>query len=231
MNDAATHAATDAATHALFDVDGLLLDTERIYTEITQRIVGRYGKTFEWSVKGNMIGRPSLDAARYLVEALALPLRAEDYLAERDALLRAAFPACDALPGAEALVRHLHRNGVPMAVATSSARDLYDLKVSRHRGWFDLFDAVVTGDDPAVARGKPAPDIFLAAAERIGAPARATLVFEDSPSGLAAGVAAEMRVIAVPDANMDNARYAQADWIIPSLRAFDPRKYGLAPME
>ena len=60
-------------THLLFDMDGLLLDTEIVYTRVTQEIVGRYGKTFTWAVKGNMIGRPAIEAARYLVEAMALP--------------------------------------------------------------------------------------------------------------------------------------------------------------
>ena len=80
------------ASAAIFDMDGLLLDTENIYTEITQKIVGQYGKTYDWSIKGNMIGRPQLDSARYLVEALSLPITAEQYLDQRNGLLREAFP-------------------------------------------------------------------------------------------------------------------------------------------
>ncbi len=214
-------------THVLFDVDGLLLDTEIIYTEITARITARFGKKFDWSIKRNMLGRRALDSARYLVQALELPLSAEDYLAERNALLRDGFAACDALPGAENLVRHLHRHGIPMAVATSSDRDLFEVKITRHTAWFALFDEVVSGDDPAVARGKPAPDIFTLAAARLGAKPASTLVFEDSPLGLAAGIAANMRVVAVPDPNMEKFRYPGADLIIDSLLEFSPEAYGL----
>ena len=215
-----------AVTHILFDMDGLLLDTEIIYTKATQQIVGRYGKVFDWSIKSNMIGRPSTDTARYLVETLSLPMKPEDYLAERDALLRAAFPDCQALPGAKELVEHLTDHGIPIAVATSSSRDLYEVKIQNHK-WFTLFDAVVTGDDPNVKRGKPAPDIFLCAARQLGASPATTLVFEDAPSGLAAAKAAGMRACVVPDTNMDKSRYTDADLIIDSLEQFPPTQFGL----
>ncbi len=220
-------APASAVTHLLFDMDGLLLDTETIYTEATQKIVARFGKRYDWDLKRHMIGRPSIDSARFLVQALALPLSPEDYLAERNDLLRGGFSACDALPGAEKLIRHLHRHDVPMAVATSSNRDLYDLKTTRHTAWFDLFQLVVTGDDPQIAHGKPAPDIFNLAAARLGATPASTLVFEDSPLGLQAGIAAQMRVIAVPDPEMNKAHYPGADLIIDSLLEFTPEDYGL----
>ena len=89
-------------------MDGVLLDTERFYTEVTQEIVGRYGKVFDWSVKGNMIGRKALDAARYLVEALDLPIAPEDYLREREAGSARLMPTADAMPGARALTDALH---------------------------------------------------------------------------------------------------------------------------
>ena len=211
---------------ALFDMDGLLLDTEIIYTRVTQRIVGRFGKTFDWSVKSNMIGRPSLDSARYMVQALQLPISAEQYLEERDVLLREAFVENEPLPGAERLIRHLHDHAIPIAVGTSSNRELFEIKTSRHKNWFNLFDAVVTGDDAEVRQGKPAPDIFLAAARRLDSDPRRGVVFEDAPSGLAAGKAAGMRVVVVPDANMDRSRYHDADLILDSLEAFQPESMG-----
>lgn len=217
-------------TQALFDLDGLLLDTEAIYTAVTQRIVARFGKTFDWSVKAEMIGRGALDASRHLVTALDLPLSAERFLTEREGLLREAFPGTKPKPGAERLVRHLHGSGMPIAVATSSRREFYEIKVSRHRDWFELFDAVVAGDDPEVRNAKPAPDIFLVAAARLGGEPASSLVFEDAPSGLKAGLDAGMRVVAVPDPNMDKGRYRGASLILDSLAEFDPRDFGLAAM-
>ena len=217
---------TKTTTHILFDMDGLLLDTEIIYTEVTQQIVGRYGKVFDWSIKSNMIGRPSMDTARYLVETLSLPMKPEDYLTERDVLLREAFPGCQPLPGAKELVEHLTNHDIPIAVATSSSRDLYEVKIQNHE-WFSMFDVVVTGDDPEVKQGKPAPDIFLCAARQLKANPATTLVFEDAPSGLMAAKAAGMRAVVVPDINMDKSRYPDADLIIDSLLQFTPSQFGL----
>ena len=211
----------------IFDVDGLLLDTETVYTRVTQKIVSRFGKTFDWSIKANMIGRAEADSSRYLVEALDLPITPEEYLAERNCGLREGFAGCDAMPGAERLVRHLHRHGIPMAVATSSSRELFRIKQSRHTNWFELFGVTVTGDDPGIRQAKPAPDLFLAAASGLGVGPEDVLIFEDAPSGLAAGIAADMRVIAVPDPNMDRSRYRGAEEILENLDAFSPGRYGL----
>jgi pseudouridine-5'-monophosphatase len=210
----------------LFDMDGVLLDTEKLYTEATQQIVGRFGKVFDWSVKGHMIGRPAMDSARYLVQALDLPITPEQYLAEREVIFTTLMPTADAMPGARELVEALADRGVPIAVATSSARPLYELKTTRHRDWFARFRAVVTADDPRVRAGKPAPDIFLLAADELGAAPASCVVIEDAPSGVAAGRAAGMQVIAVPDANMDRARYADADLVLGSLRDLAPADLG-----
>jgi pseudouridine-5'-monophosphatase len=213
--------------YVLFDVDGLLLDTEIIYTQVTQEIVSRFGKTFDWSIKANMIGRAELESSRYLVEVLKIPMTPEQYLEERNDKLKAGFARCNAMPGAEKLVRHLKSNHIPIAVATSSTEELFEIKKSGHTAWFDLFDAFVTSDDPGVKAAKPAPDIFQTAANKLGASADTTLVFEDAPSGLAAGIAAGMRVIVVPDPNMDKTRYQGATEILNSLEQFEPHQYSL----
>jgi pseudouridine 5'-phosphatase len=215
-----------SVSQVLFDMDGLLLDTETIYTKVTQAIVGRFGKVFDWSIKANMIGRSSRESSKYLVKALDLPITGDDYLAERDSLLRKAFPASDAMPGAERLVRHLHAHNIPIAVATSSGRELYELKITRHN-WFDLFNTIVTSDDPAVGAAKPAPDIFLVAASRLGGTPGDSLVFEDAPSGLQAGRTAGMQVVAIPDPNMHHDKYGGAAQILQNLDAFKPELFGL----
>jgi len=200
-------------------MDGVLLDTERLYTKATQQVVARYGKTYDWSLKGQMMGRPALDAARHLVAALGLPLTPEAYLRESWAILEGLMPTAAAMPGARALTDALHARGVPQAVATSSPRHLFDLKTQAHREWFGRFPVVVLGDDARVGRGKPAPDIFLVTAAVLGAAPADCVVIEDSPAGVAAGRAAGMQVVAVPDPALDAARFADADLVVPSLLA------------
>lgn len=185
-------------THVLFDLDGVLLDTERLYTEATQTIVGRFGKTFTWEIKREAMGRDAHASARIVLERLGVPLTSDEFLAERDPILEALVADCRAMEGAEAFVRTLVNRGVPVAIATSSDRRLYELKARPHP-WFDLFAAVVCGDDPRVVAKKPAPDIFLVAASELRADPARCLVFEDSPAGVEAALAAGMRVVALPE--------------------------------
>jgi len=210
------------ATHVIFDMDGVLLDTERLYTQATQQIVGRFGKTFDWSVKANMIGRPAMDSARYLVAALGLPISPEAYLSERSVIFEELMPTAEPMPGAVDLTAALVGHGVPLALATSSSRDMFELKTLRHRAWFGCFSVVVLGDDPRVERGKPAPDIFLVAAEGLGAPPASCGVIEDAPAGVEAARAAGMQVIAVPDPAMDRTRFGDADLVVASLSEIAP---------
>ena len=96
-----------------------------------------------------------------------------------------------------------------------------------HGAWFgNDFRAIVTGDDPRIGRGKPAPDIFLVAAGDLGAEPSACVVVEDAPSGVAAARAAGMQVIAVPDPGMDRSRYGDADLVLDSLRDLSPADLG-----
>lgn len=214
-------------THVVFDMDGVLLDTERFYTEATQAICARYGKAYDWSLKSQMIGRPAQVAARLIVERLALPLTPEEYLRESWALLETLMPQARATPGAVALTEALAARGVPQAVASSSPRHLYDLKTRRHREWFARFHAVVLGDDPRVRHGKPAPDIFLVAAELLGADPASCVVIEDSPAGVRAAHAAGMQAIAMPDPAIDRAELADAELQVESLAELRPEDLGL----
>jgi len=123
-------------------------------------------------------------------------------------------------PGADDLVQRLHALGIPMALATSSSAAMVQSKRQNHSEMFDRFRVIVTGDDADVKHGKPAPDIFLVAAKRLGIDARRCLAFEDSPYGVQSAKAAGMQVVAIPDSSMDKQRFHEADRIIDSLVDF-----------
>lgn len=214
-------------THVIFDNDGLLLDTEPFYTQVTQKIVGEYGKTYDWSLKGKLIGRKALESARILVAELDLPIAPEEYLSRRKVMLAELFKDSPPMPFARELTQHLHRHGIPQAVATSSQAALFDIKIQKHQEWYQIFQTIVKGDDPAIRHGKPAPDLFLEAAYRMGAAPTQCLVFEDAPAGMMAAKNAGMAVIVVPDPNMDHNAYPQADQILNNLGEFKPEDWGL----
>lgn len=216
-------------THVIYDNDGLLLDTEPFYTQVHQILAARYGKVFDWTVKSKMIGLRAEDSANVLINTLQLPLTVPEYLEARQHMLAELFPQAEPMPGAVKLTTHLHRAGIPQAVATSSDLTNFKLKITRHREWFRIFDCVVTGDDPEIKRGKPHPDIFLVTAQRIQAHPSQCLVFEDSPAGVDAARAAGMHVVAVPDPHMDDSAYRNASRIIRSLEDIDLASWGLPP--
>ena len=211
----------------IYDMDGLLLDTEPFYTEASQRIAARHGKAFDWTVKSRMIGQRAQDSARVFTESLGAAMSPEEYLEARRPILEELFPKAKSMPGAVRLTEHLHRHTVPQAVATSSDRRHFALKTSQHQKWFEIFDCIIIGDDPRVLHGKPAPDIFILAARQLGVEALQCLVFEDSPVGVEAARAAGMSVIAVQDPHMEEDIFSSADAVIRSLEQFDPSAWGL----
>ncbi|CAI5462035.1 unnamed protein product, partial [Closterium sp. Yama58-4] len=133
------------------------------------------------------------------------------------------------LPGAHRLLSHLTAAHVPVALASSSPRGIIATKLALQPGWQDMFAVTVAGEE--VAQGKPAPDIFLRAAELMGAKPSECLVFEDAPAGVEAARAAGMYVVAVPSLPQKAARalYSSAHQILASLLDFQPAEWGLPP--
>ena len=214
-----------AFTHVIFDLDGVLLDTEKLYTEATQAVVSEFGKTFDWALKKRMMGRNELEAAQLLVDTLALPISAAEYLRRQRPIAEQLFRGATEIPGAEKFVASLADRGLTLSIGTSSTRRLFEIK-TRHLAWFSLFSAVVTGDHPEVRQLKPAPDIFLAAARANGGVPERCLVLEDSPAGVLAGRAAGMSVVAIPDAALDDSHFAAADLIVRSYAELRERLSG-----
>ncbi|CAI7767611.1 unnamed protein product [Closterium sp. NIES-54] len=214
-------------------MDGLILDTEGLYTVAQQRILSRFNREFTWALKVKMMGKKAAEAAKVVIEELGLQgeMSAEEFLKERENLLREEFPHCKLLPGAERLIRHLHEHSIPMAIGTGSHKIHFGLKTANHTALFSLMRHSVLGDDPEVVNGKPAPDVFRVAAARFDPPPSPdnVLVFEDAPLGVDAARNAGMWVVMVPDPNVDAALCTNASLVLPSLLNFDPVPWGLPP--
>lgn len=180
-------------THCIFDMDGLLLDTEFIYEKSVRAICESFGKEYRWDVRMKVMGTTEQNTAETVINELELPLSVNEFLHRLDDLVRDEFKNLNLMKGAKRLLHHLHMCNVPFCLATSSGKEMATIKMSSHSELFKLFSHYVMGStDPEVLNGKPAPDIFLIAASRFADkpdPSQC-LVFEDSPNGIKSAIAA-----------------------------------------
>ncbi|MCP9899204.1 HAD-IA family hydrolase [Cyanobium sp. Cruz CV13-4-11] len=181
----------------LFDLDGLLLDTEPAHARAWQEASTRFGRPLAGAELLSLRGRRRLDCAsqvqQWIIAAGGAPLSVQELLAVRQPIAEALLATAPAMPGAEVLVRRCVALGIPMALATSSAQQAVAVKVAPHP-WLTLIRERVHGDDPDLGGGKPAPDPFLLAARRLGVAPTACWAFEDSSAGVAAALGAGCRV-------------------------------------
>lgn len=218
-------------THVIYDMDGLLLDTESLHEQVNSKIAQRYGKTFDAQAKIAIAGRPTLDSAKLLVELLQLPLTPDEYLIERNKLIYPLYQTAKALPGTRELTQHLANCRVPQAIASSSSLHHFKMKTVNHQPWLKLFQVVTLGDDPEIDQGKPAPDIFLLTAKKLNADPEKCLVFEDSIAGMKAAIAAKMSVVAIPAPVFDPLLFQEANQVLNSMTEFKPQAWNLPESE
>lgn len=225
----------------LFDMDGLLVNTEDIYTITCNEILTQYNKgPLTWDVKLQLQGLPGPEAGNKLISHYDLPLTYEEYNALNIKSQETKWPTCAFLPGAQDLIHYLHDLNIPIALCTSSNKEKFHGKTDHLKG-FNCFDAIVTGDDSRIpkGRGKPCPDIYQLGLkelnEKFGTDIKPEecLVFEDGIPGVQAGIALGATVIWVPHPEAVNflgdtdALLNGNGELIRSLEHFDKANYGL----
>jgi len=203
----------------VFDMDGVLIESEETWSRVRGAVVALHGGTWTEQDQRNVMGDNSRQWSEYIKRTWDVPLTADEiFRAVLDAMIATyQRDGLVTLPGAVEAVMLLGAR-YPLALASSSPRDLIAAAL-RITGLTGYFKVTVSSDD--VSHGKPSPDVYLLAAERLGVAARACAAIEDSSNGIRSAVAAGMATIAVPHMAYPPAPDAlkQARLVLPSLRA------------
>lgn len=213
--------------HAVvFDLDGVIANTEDLYEKACETVLGRRGKTYDAPLREQMMGRPVADSIRIMLDAHALPDPLEDVIKECwEDLQKLMQTSLAPMPGVVDLIDRLRSAELPIAVATSALRDYADFVLTR----LDLkrrFRFILTAED--VRAGKPAPDIYQMAARKLAIMPKEMMVLEDSANGCRAGVAAGAFVVAVPNRHTRSHDFTGTKLIANTLA--DPRILEALPM-
>jgi HAD superfamily hydrolase (TIGR01509 family) len=205
----------------VFDMDGLMFNTEDVYTIVGAELLRRRGHVFTQELKKAMMGMQPQASFDIMIRHCGLSDTWQELSAETNALFVQCLPDRLApMPGLMPLLDALERAGIPKAIGTSSHPDLVDACL----GPFDLkhrFQFILAADD--IVHGKPDPEIYLKSAERFGIPPAEMLVLEDSENGCRAAAAAGAFTVAVPAEHSRGQDFRMASLAIESLA--DPRLY------
>jgi HAD superfamily hydrolase (TIGR01509 family) len=205
----------------VFDMDGVLIDSEQVWDEVRRELARERGRPWPDTATRDMMGMSSPEWSAYMHEAVGLPEAPEEINREVVArMLERYGEGPPWLPGAVEGVRRI-ADRWPLGLASSSNRELIDAVLDAG-GLSSLFRATVSSEE--VPRGKPAPDVYHEAARRLGvAPERAAAI-EDSHNGIRSAKAAGMRVVAIPNPHFppDDDALAEADVVLPSIEELTP---------
>jgi HAD superfamily hydrolase (TIGR01509 family) len=205
----------------VFDLDGVLIQTEEIWDEVRGDYIVRLGGRYDEEAQRAMMGMSSKEWSVYLADDLGVPRTAEQVNEDVVELMASSYRGhLPLIDGASEAVERLAARW-PLGVASSSNRELIDL-VLELSGLGRFFQATVSSGE--VARGKPAPDVYLEACRRLGVGATRAAAIEDSHAGIGSAKAAGMRVIAIPNPSFPpgDEALADADLVLRSLAELTP---------
>lgn len=201
----------------IFDLDGVLADSETWWNEIDKKLLGEYGVTYRGEYHRNVLGVSYRLAVEFYKKAFGLSAPTEELMRRRGQIAAEFFANSVGLfASTRGVLEELQQMNLRLAIATSSVSASACPFLDRH-GLTAFFDVIVTGEE--IERGKPQPDIYLRVAEELGVTTDGCLVIEDALSGIAAGKAAGMRVAAIPDTRFVDVREydKEADYLLRNL--------------
>ncbi len=209
----------------LFDLDGVLIDSEPVHELTLQQLSEDFGRRFRPEELGQFKGRPERPIAQTFKQLFPdLTLSEDEIIAKRLDLLKANFHRVRATPGAREFLERARDAGLRLALTTSTARPM-QVRACEMFGFSPFFDAVITGDD--IHRGKPDPEPYLLTAAKLGLTAAACLVVEDAVSGVLSGKAAGCFVAGLTTSFPEKTlREAGADLVVPSFKALESAVFG-----
>jgi HAD superfamily hydrolase (TIGR01509 family) len=202
----------------IFDLDGVLADSEPWWSQIDAKLLADYGVAYRGEHHQNVVGVSYRLAVEFYKKAFGLSVPTEEMMRRRGEIATEFFANRVGLfPNVKEVLEELQQMKLDLAVATSSVGASARPFLDRHQ-LTGFFEVIVTGEE--VEHGKPAPDIYLRAARKLGIPPGASLVVEDALPGVAAARAAKMRVAAIPDIRFVNPRDydKQADYVLNNLK-------------
>jgi HAD superfamily hydrolase (TIGR01509 family) len=205
----------------VFDLDGVIVQSEEVWDEVREAFVRERGGRYDEQAQREMMGMSSPEWSRFIHEQLGVPDSPEEINAEVVRRMVARYrERLPLIEGAREAVERLAARW-PLGLASSSNRPLIDTVLERS-GLAPLFRATVSSEE--VARGKPAPDVYLEAARRLEAAPERSAAVEDSHNGIRSARAAGMRVVAVPNPTYppDEEALAEADVVLPSIGDLTP---------
>lgn len=181
----------------IFDLDGTLMDSMWLWTDIDIEFLGRHGYTLPEDLQKKIEGMGFTETAQYFKERFSLPESIEEIKDEWNRMAYDKYAHHVRMkPGAALFLKEIRSRGIATGIASSNSRELIMACLNSNRA-ADSFDCITTACD--VARGKPSPDIYLSVARSLGISPEQCLVFEDVPMGILAGKNAGMKVCAVED--------------------------------
>ncbi len=182
----------------LFDLDGVLIDSEPLHGQAWKETAALFDLHLTDTQLKLLRGKRRIDCANELVKLIPKTVKEKEFLNLHKPISRKLILSAQTMRGGESLVKRCHQNNIPMALVTSSSSESFQIKTAPHK-WISLFTVMVLGDDDLLAKGKPAPDPYLLAAEKLNIAPKECWAVEDSISGVSSALEAGCYVFFLKD--------------------------------